>query len=89
MKNIEDLSKTELQSAFMHQFQDVAFADKHFECAACGETEEVLFYYICDKCEGVEPPKVDAVCASCGINTAYLNDTVTECPICGLELEQD
>lgn len=51
MKTIEELSKDELESAFMHQFQDVAFSDKLFECAVCGETPDVLFIYICDKCQ--------------------------------------
>lgn len=55
MKKIKDLSKSELETAFTHQFQDVCFIDDQFECACCCETDKALFSYICDKCKDKDP----------------------------------
>jgi len=89
MKKIEELSRSELQSAFTHQFQDVCFFDDQFECACCGTNNKVLFSYICDKCESDEPPsKINSICTCEKPIGRYIIDLWKFCPICGKPLEQ-
>ena len=50
MKNIRDLSKSELLNFIYNEISNIEF-NQQMECATCGKNNKAKFYYICDKCE--------------------------------------
>ena len=60
MKSFNEMSKDELHSLITNNMPK-AFTDRNevqFECASCGESKDMDYYFICDKCnkliEGTE-----------------------------------
>lgn len=54
MKNIHDLTKSELIALMLHTVPDMPI-DAEAECLSCGDNPDAVYYYVCDKCnEGLE-----------------------------------